>query len=114
RDGDDRRPARVGAPALDLLVDVDAAVPAAVGEHRDQEPGDDAPLAADSAEAEPAAGDVVGPGVIPEYVEQPPDRQTNQDRVLDHRHDDLTSGGDPDADDRDHGHHHPDGGRDEH
>src|SRR6266702_6839884 len=38
-DGDDRRPPRVGLPPLDLFVDVQGAVPAAVDEHRDQEPG---------------------------------------------------------------------------
>jgi hypothetical protein len=103
------RPGPVGAPVLDLLVDVQGAVPAAVHEYRDQETGHRAALPADPGRAQPRPGDPHGTGVADEHVYQAGHGHPDQDQVLDQRHADLGAGGDPDTDNRDHQHDDADG-----
>ena len=91
-------------PVLDFLVDVDGGVPAGEHEHGEEEPGREVALPADPAEAEPAAGDRERAVMVAEHRHQPRDGKADQDRVLDHSHDDLSACGGPDADDRDHEH----------
>jgi hypothetical protein len=105
---------RVHPAVPDLLVDVQGAVPAAVDEHRDQEPGHRVALAVDAGQAEPAPGDRHRAGVVAQHPDEPGDRQADQDQVLHDGHADLDPGRDLDADHGDHQHDQADGAADAH
>src|SRR5215472_14087875 len=69
-DCEHRGAAWVCVPVLDLLVDVQGAVPAAVDEYGDEETRDRVALAAYSGQAEPAVRDGIGARVMPEDRDQ--------------------------------------------
>ena len=108
----DGRLARVDAAMLDLFVNVQGAVPQAVGIHRDKQARHEAAFAADPGQAEPALSNREGAGVVGEHEPEPGYREADDDDVLDCRHPDLGAGGDLDADDRDDEHDEAQGGVD--
>jgi hypothetical protein len=89
-DGQDRRPAGIDPAVLDLLVDVQGAVPAGEDEHGREEAGHGTALPADSGQAEPALRDGERAGVMAEHRGQPDERGADQDHVLDQGHADLS------------------------
>jgi hypothetical protein len=62
-----RMAARVDAPVLRLLVDVQGAFPAAEDEHRQEQPQAEAAMPADAANAEPALGDRERAGMMMQH-----------------------------------------------
>jgi len=97
-------PPWVDAPAPDLLVHVQGAVPAAVDEYGDQEAGDGIALPPYPGQAEPALRDGIRARVMAENRDQASDRQADEDQVFDQRDADLRARGDTDPGDRDHQH----------
>jgi len=103
-DSQHRGAAWVCVPALDLLVDVQGAVPAAVDEYGNKETGDRVAFPAYAGQAEPALRDGIRARVMPEDRDQARDGQADEDQVFNERDADLGAGGDANPGDRDHQH----------